>query len=270
MQKIIRRIQQYGAFILGILRNYTEHECAVRSASLAYYGLFSVFPLILFLFYLGSQFLSVEETRETLNAHLEQLLPGNVAIFQAVIGQAINVRRSVGIISGIGLIWTASAVFSVLELGLNVVWESVPRPFVRRRLLGAAVVVLLSVLFLISVMLGPLLEFVLRNLGWDQAWVGPVVSFWAIALTCFLLFRYFPSRAIPWRPALAGAVLAGFLIEAAKHIFSYSLGLAMTNYGYIYGSLAWVIALVFWTYLVGLLFFLGAEFGAALERQLPS
>ena len=67
--------------------------------------------------------------------------------------------------------------------------------------------------------------------------------------------------------ALAGAIICTSLIEVAKSVFTLYLGSAFVNYGAVYGSLTWMVALALWVYLVGILFFLGAEITAGLERQ---
>lgn len=63
--------------------------------------------------------------------------------------------------------------------------------------------------------------------------------------------------------------MAASLIEIAQTVLGYYIGTAFTNFGFLYGSLAWIVVLGFWAFLVGLLFFAGAEFGATLEKQYP-
>jgi uncharacterized BrkB/YihY/UPF0761 family membrane protein len=42
----------------------------------------------------------------------------------------------------------------------------------------------------------------------------------------------------------------------------------LVNFGAVYGTLASVIGLILWAYLTGIILFLGAEFSAALQREL--
>lgn len=261
-------LKRGGEFIWSVLVSFGEHECAMRAASLAYYGLFSIFPMLLFFVYLGSRVFSMEDARAALDAYVLQALPGIAANLERVLDQVIRVRSSVGIISAISLAWSGSAVFGVLEMGLNVIWEGDNRSFWRRRLLAIAVVVTLSFLYLAALTLGPVLSLLLKNLSLDGfPWLGRVFGSLAILFTSFLLYRVFPCRPVPWKPALAGALAATGLIEGGQFLFSLYLGQALRNYGSVYGSIAWIVALVLWTYVVALLFFLGAEVGAMIDKR---
>ena len=86
-------------------------------------------------------------------------------------------------------------------------------------------------------------------------------------ITIYAIFRIFPNQNVSWKSALTGAVICTTMIEVAKHIFAFYLGSAFANYGAVYGSLAWIVALAFWAYLVGVMFFFGAEIAAELERR---
>jgi len=268
MTSLTKRLSEAGKFILSVGKNFSKHENSLRAASLAYYGLFSLFPLLLFLLYLSSEVLATSGARQVLSDYLNRVLPINTASLEAAIAQTLSVRGSIGVISAIGLLWSGSAVFGVLEAALNVIWNGHPSPFWRRRAVATASVLVLSLLFAASLTVGPLTSWIFAGLGATlQYWLSKLVGLGLIVLICFLLFRLFPQRRIAWKPALAGSALAGFLIAASQYFFAWYLSSAFVNYGYIYGSLAWIISLALWTYVVSVLFFFGAEFGALLEQR---
>jgi membrane protein len=82
----------------------------------------------------------------------------------------------------------------------------------------------------------------------------------------FMAYRYFPARRVPAGVALAGALLASVLWEIAKHLFRWYI-LSVGVYDAIYGTLGVLMALIMFTYYTGIVFILGAEFAAALERR---
>ena len=68
-----------------------EYEIASRAAAISYYGLLSLFPMLLFLVYLASQFLESEEARLAINKSLVQVLPAG-QLQHAVLPCAIPLR----------------------------------------------------------------------------------------------------------------------------------------------------------------------------------
>jgi membrane protein len=70
---------------------------------------------------------------------------------------------------------------------------------------------------------------------------------------------------VPVGAALAGALLAAVLWEAAKQLFRWYI-LSFGVYDQVYGPLGVLVALAMFAYYSGVVFILGAEFAAALMR----
>ena len=79
-------VQKVIAIIGGMIKRIAKNEIGIRAASIAYSGLFSIFPLLLFLVFLGSQFLESEEARTALNNTLSEVLPAASETVQQVAG----------------------------------------------------------------------------------------------------------------------------------------------------------------------------------------
>jgi membrane protein len=264
----MRQLQHILDFIKEVGHNFDEHECALRAASLAYYALFSIFPLLLLLVYLGGEFLTSEEARRTLDIYTKRVFPVSSDYLQGIIDQIMAVRGPIGIVGGLGLIWSSSSVFGVLEWSLSIIWRGSRSSFWRRRFLATVAVLILSVLFLASFSLRPLVEWLWSDGGLLYKDVLNITTGIGMGtLVSFLLFRIFPNRNIAWKHAMAGALFVSISIEASMSIIEYYLNFAFMNFGNIYGSLAWIVTLGIWVYLVGLLLFLGAEFGSTLDQK---
>ncbi len=262
LQKAIKIIQ-------GVIRKLDKDEAGVRASALAYYGLLSLFPLLLFLIFLASQFLESSSARHSLNNYLSEVLPTATDTVQQVIDQTLEARGSIGLIGGIGLLWSASALFNALSTSFNVIWEAKPRSFWRRRLLAVVSVLTIGVLFILSVAFSALAVIKLPGEGttlwrWIDFSLGLVITI----LLFWVLFHGIPNTTVNAKASLSAAVFAGILWQAAKSIFAWYLASGFSNYGAVYGSLASVIALILWTYLSAFILFLGAEFGASLQREL--
>jgi membrane protein len=273
------RIQRYSIFKSPFFRNVVavinrmikqvgSHEIAFRSAALAYYGLLSLFPLLLFLVFLGSQFLESEEAQVALNESLTEFLPAAADTVKQVVDQTIRARGSIGLIGGIGLLWTASTLFNQLTTSLNIIWSATPRPFWRRRLVALFSVLTLAILFILSIALSALAAIPWPGQGtviWQ--WLNFSVGLGITILLFWLLYHAIPNVTVHGKASLGGAILSALLWQAAKTIFGWYLASGFNTYGTVYGSLASVIALVLWVYISALILFLGAEFGASLQRE---
>jgi membrane protein len=256
------------AVISRMIKQVGEHEIAFRSAALAYYGLLSLFPLLLFLVFLGSQFLESEEAQVALNESLTEFLPAAADTVKQVVDQTIRARGSIGLIGGIGLLWTASTLFNQLTTSLNIIWGASPRPFWRRRLVALFSVLTLAILFILSIALSALAAIPWPGQGtviWQ--WLNFSVGLGITTLLFWLLYHAIPNVTVHVKASLGGAILSAFLWQAAKTIFGWYLASGFNNYGTVYGSLASVIALVLWVYISALILFLGAEFGASLQCE---
>ena len=254
--------------IAGAIERSGKDEIAVRSAALAYYGILSLFPLLLFLVFLGSQFLESAAARSALNDGLEQLIPAASEIVRQAVDQSVTARGSIGLIAGIGLLWSASTLFNALTTSLNAIWDASPRPFWKRRAIAAFSVLTIGLLFLASITLSAMAAIPLPGqLTGLVRWVNFSVGIFASVLLFWIVYHGIPNKTVNPRATLAGATLAAILWQLAKSAFALYISSGITNYGAIYGSLASVIALILWAYISALILFLGAEFGAALQRE---
>jgi membrane protein len=262
---LLRRV---GQVLQETFRGFSEDECTFWSAALAYYGLLSIFPLLLFLVFLGSEVLQSDATRSALQDYLVDVLPGAADAVQEVVDQTLQRRGSIGIIGGLGLLWSASNLFNALSRALNIVWGAAPRPFWRRRLLAGLSVIALGLLFMLSITLSALAAIpwaenntlLWRGLNASVGLLLTIALFW-------LLYHGIPNKSVSKAAALFGAVTAALLWQAAKSGFAWYLASGLTNYGTVYGSLASVIALVLWAYFSGQILFLGAELAAAMQDE---
>lgn len=86
-------------------------------------------------------------------------------------------------------------------------------------------------------------------------------------IALFFLYLFVPRRRVNWRAVVPGAILAGLLILAARPLFlTYVQRFA--DYNLIYGSLAIVIILVLWAWLVAVLILWGGEVVSHIQTML--
>ncbi len=244
-------------------------EVPLRAAAVAYYGLLAIFPLLLFLVSLGSVVLSRSEVRDALNEFLTRAIPVPEVLdfVQVTIGDTLARRGTVGIISLVVLLWSASSLFANLEMSLNKIWK-VPRRLVwHRRLLGILAVMILAGLFIVVIFLSTLEALPLLNGISIFDSLDLWITFFAATLFFWLIYRWLPNAKIPAVPSLAGGALAGLAWVVAQAVFRWYLTSGLSNLGAVYGTLASLIGLTLWAFVTGTILYVGAVFGAVLQRR---
>ncbi len=255
-----------------------RNDLSGRAAQLSFYFLVAAFPLLIFLSTVIGYFLNSQaDTYFTLLNYLNRIMPrAAFALFHDALNQiangASNGKLSFGLLVSL---WTSSSGIAALIEGLNIAF-AVPnlRSWWRRRLL--AIVLTLGIGVLIATAL--VFLFVSRAAGAFVAANVPVLSTlstlsgalqWFVGLflltaSLILLYRFGPNvEEKPWEGVLPGCCVAllGWILASLgfRLYLSYFGSLNRT-----YGSLAGVIALLFWLYLSAAAILLGGELNSII------
>jgi len=150
------------------------------------------------------------------------------------------------------------------------------RNFLRKRLAGLAIVILLGALVIVSVLATTTLS-VLTNIDF-QALGGALLnslplksafthllSLLVKVLAFLALYLWAPNRKVALRYAVLGAVVAGVGWELATAGFTWYLTSGIVRYELVYGSLGAIVVLMFWVYISSLIIIYGAHLAAACE-----
>lgn len=268
------RIRKLAVSLWRVVRatadGLTSNEAGLRAAALAYQGLFSLFPLLLFLIFVGGQLLAAGQVRGSLDEFLQQAVPtsGALDFVEQVVDQSVSNRGSIGLIGGLGLLWTSSSLLNNLTTSLNVVFQARRRPIWKRRLVAVAGVLGLGTLFFLAILLSALPALPL--VGSESMLLGPLNVLGGLLVEVALLwviYRWLPNTTVRGLPALIGALVASVLWELAQFAFRVYVTSGLANFGAVYGTLASLVGLILWAYFTGFILFLGAELAAALQRE---
>jgi membrane protein len=254
-------------FLRRVLESFESHKNSKSAAAIAYYTLFSIFPLLLFVLYGASFIFNSAESRQVLSTYLQGLFPYGAENLSEIIEETWRARGSIGVVSGIALLWGGSSIFSVLEVSLSQIWNTLPRPFYRRRLLGILAVITLMIIFIISFFVGPLTSLLLDNSGLSQQTMSYLIEMVSLTIVLMLLYRIFPNATVHWGAAFSGAFSATVLVMIAKFGFRLYTILVIQRSGLLYGSLTWFLILALWVYLLAVLTLFGAEFAATFQQR---
>src|SRR5215208_4000308 len=136
------------------LRTFTEKQAAQASAGLAYYALFSIFPLLLVFVAGGSYFLDRSQVFDTVTQFVQQALPVSQQAINENLHDILDERGTAGIISILTLLWSASGMFTSLAYNINLAWPRASRRnFLQNRLVGFWMILGLILLIVLSLLL---------------------------------------------------------------------------------------------------------------------
>ncbi len=262
-----RRVKGISRFLRRVILSFSAHDCPKHAAAISYYTLFSIFPLLLFLVYIASFFFPSEESRRVISEYLHGIIPYGVENLNEILDQTWNARSSMGLVSGLWLLWGGSSFFNAMVSSLNHIWESSPRSYLQRRILAIVVVIILVVSFIASFIIGPVTNFLLDRTGSGRQIFSYLFELFSVTVVLLLIYRVFPNRTVDWNAAFAGAFSAGVLVIFAKFAFRVYTSLVINRSGLLYGSLTWFLTFALWVYLLAILSLFGAEFAAAYQRR---
>jgi len=94
----------------------------------------------------------------------------------------------------------------------------------------------------------------------------PLINMLVYPAGILLLYYILPSRKLPWRSILPGSLLTGAGGILVTVGYSFYLN-HFADYSMLYGSLAGLVGLLLWLYLMGFVMVLGIVFNAALLEE---
>jgi len=259
------------------LKTFSETRAAESAASLAYYAIFSLFPLLLLFIAAGSYFLDSRQMYETVTELVQRTVPTSTQVISENLREVLDARETVGMIGLVTLLWSASGVFTNLAYNINLAWPRARRrSFLQRRLLGVRMIGGLGGLLILSIILdwlSKLLSFMnIANVSFYNLSLWRLSSGVASWLTVFLLFlalyRWIPAVYVRWRAACWGALFATTAWKIATAGFVWYVTSGLGRYQLVYGSLGAIVALLFLIYLISIITLFGAHLSAAVDGWL--
>lgn len=267
--------------VKAAFQEWQDDDASRLAASLAYYTVFSLAPLLIIAIAIAGAVFGEEAARGQLVGQIEQLVGSQGA--QAIETAIQNADRPqvssiASIISVFVLLFGASGVFAQLQDALNIIWEVKPKPgrgimgFVRKRLLSFTAVLGIGFLLLVSLIISAVLAGITAYLsglipGAGYLWqvLNFIVSFVVVTLLFALIYKFLPDVKISWGDVWVGAILTAFLFVIGKFALGFYLGRG--SFGSVYGAAGSLVILLAWVYYSAQILFFGAELTQVYARR---
>ncbi|HYE06139.1 MAG TPA: YihY/virulence factor BrkB family protein [Planctomycetota bacterium] len=250
------------------------------SASLAYYTIFSLAPLLLLCLGIIGLVFDRETVQAQLLAQFGQLIGKEGAEAIAIMLGAGSATKSSVFATVIGiaiLIYTATNVFVELQSAINTIWKVGPRAglgfwgAIRRRFAPFTMILGVGFLLITSLIVSagvtalaawlsqrfPALEVVLR--------LADVVIFLGLSTLLFaMIYKVLPDVKLRWSDVWSGALLAAVMFSIGRFLIGLYLG--HSSVASSFGAAGSLVVLLIWIYYSSQMLLLGAEFTRARVR----
>lgn len=260
------------------LRRLIAHDGIEIAGFIAYTGLVSLFPFVIFLFALAGFMGDTSTAQQVVDAAFAQL-PREVAQTISPIVKDIFKQEQPGLMTlGIvGTLWVTSSGIEALRVGCSRSWEiKEKRPLWRRRVTSIAFVAIGAVSALAAsliVVVAPLVLNYIRTLVAIPEIFIVIATLLRLGLglcliagTLALLYRYLPMRTIAWKRVFPGAWLAAALWIVLASIFSLYLSNS-GDYSLTYGSLGGIVITLLFLHFSAIIFLFGVEYSAVMSYR---
>lgn len=260
-------------FVLSVvakeaLRKLGRDNGSLYAAAVAFFGLISLMPLMLFAVgVLGYLLGSHDEALTRVSSFARDVIPVGAEELER------NLRvltRQPGLLSTIGLVgflWTGMQLFIIIEKVMNLaLGAEQPKGFLRTRGIALIMAMATSALFALSIGITPLI----RGISGGEAFafsIARLITRMLIAvLALALVYKFLPARDIGTSGPVVGGTAAGVLFVVATYIFRwYAINIA--DYTEVYGTLAGVVILLLWIYYASLVIIIGAELASVYAQR---
>ena len=271
MKHRLQRLQE--SLPAALARRFVETDLMAQAASLAFYALLSLAPLLVLLLWLTASL--YPSAQEQLISQIGQLAGQSAQTVADTVIDNASSRPSVGSLAGLWstllLFIGATAVFARLQTALNLIFRSDAQQldgimaWLRKRVFSIGVVLALGFLLLVSMILTTALQVLFARMPSVLPIVGTLASLLIYVLAFAVLYHYLPDRRVQWRQALVGGAITALLFSGGRYLIGLYISTAAP--GSAYGSMGTLVILLVWIYYATLVFFLGALITAVIDER---
>lgn len=268
------RASEVLPLFLAALKAWWDDNVPRLGASLAYYTLFAIAPILIVAMAIAGMVFGAEAVRGEIVGQLDHLVGREGALAVQSLLEGASQRRAgviATVLGGITFVLAATGAFLELQAALNTIWRVKPNPdanfkaFVLDRVRSFGLVVAIGFLLLVSLAVSAALAALggwlsRRMPGMPMVWnaVNVVVSLGVITALFAMLYRFLPDVRLRWSDVITGAFVTAVLFTIGKQLIGLYLGQSAIASSY--GAAGSVMVLLLWVYYSSQIMLLGAEF----------
>lgn len=270
-----KKIKSVYIYIKQVFTEFVEDDILKYSASLAYYTVFSLAPVLIVIISIAGVLFGREAIQGHIYGQIKSLVGNDAAIQVQETIKNIHLTGNnifATIISVIVLLIGATGIFGEVQDSLNKIWGLRVKTrktwwkLILNRLLSFSLIISIGFVMLVSLLLNALISafgnFLARYFSeFSVIFLQITDSVLTFAITTFLfslMFKVLPDAKIKWKDVFVGGLITSVFFTLGKLAIGYYLG--ASNIASIYGAAGSIMIIMVWVYYSSIILYLGAEF----------
>ncbi|MEJ7913827.1 MAG: YihY/virulence factor BrkB family protein [Chitinophagaceae bacterium] len=280
----MQKIKNFWQLIRDAGAGFHRHRVLKLSASLAYYTVFSIGPMLLVVIFFANLFWGRQAIEGKVYGQISAMVGDGAALqIQEILKNAsVSGSSFTAVIGFVALVVAATTAFIEMQDSINTIWNLKIKEntgwklMIKNRLLSFSIVAGLGFLLLVSLVTNALLEGFMNKLQQIFPHVAVVVIYVSNLLLTLLvvaglfaiIFKVLPDAIIRWKDVAAGALFTAVLFMIGK--FCITFYISKTNVASTYGTASSLVVLLLWIYYSSVILYFGAEFTKAYALKYGS
>lgn len=261
--------------LLATFKGFSEDKGLKLSASLAYYTIFSIGPLLLLMMSLASLFLGEEAIQGKIFNELNGLLGASAAaqVQEIIKNITFSGKTNFALIASIvTLLVGATSVFIEIQDSLNMIWKLKAKPkkgwvaFLKNRLLSSSLIISLGFLMIVTLVVNGAIQAFMDMIGRYfssitavlMIGINLIVTFVVMTILFGIMFKFLPDAKIKWSNVRTGAIFTAILFMIGRYLIG--LYIQQTATESTYGAAGSIVVILVWIYYSAVILYVGAEF----------
>lgn len=278
---LLKKIASWRIVLKNLFKEFSTDYTLKYSASLAYYTVFSIAPLLVVITALFGFLFGKEAMQGEIYGQLKHLVGSKSAIQIQDVIKNIHLNKNsffTTVLSIIILIIGATSIFGEIQDSINKIWglriksSKVWWQLIFRRLLSFLLILFVGAIMIISLLLNTLISafgnFISLYINNYSVYVmqitEAVFSLFILTFLFTIIFKVLPDAKIPWKTVMTGGLITAVLFSIGK--LGISFYIARSNLRSLYGAAGSFIILLTWVYYSSIILYLGAEFTKVLGK----
>lgn len=270
--------KQLWKVLLASFTGFSKDNGLKLSASLAYYTVFSIAPLLIIVISVAGLVFGQDAATERLYPEIVRYVGKTPAaqIQDALKHLALSGKSGIAVIIGVvTLLLGASSIFIEIQDSLNMIWRVKAKPksgwmqLLKNRFVSFSLIISLGFLLLASLIINLVISALKDQIqhffpgidSFTKVFVQVLnlgITLVVITTLFGIIFKFLPDVKIKWRDVRSGAVFTAILFMIGQYLIS--LYIQYTAQGSAYGAAGSIIVILVWIYYTSAILYIGAEF----------
>jgi membrane protein len=256
-------------------KDFMDDNVPKLAASLSYFTIFSLPPLLIIIIYLCGIFFGEEAVRGEIFGQINGLVGNEAALQIQETIKNVHLSDNNGFAATIGIITLllgASGVFAEIQDSINFIWGLKAKPkkglvkFLKNRLMSFSMIGSMGFLLLVGLIINSIMDVMSKRLESYFPHItislfyvlNLAVVFMIITLLFTVIFRTLPDGKVAYKDGIIGAATTALLFMAGK--FAIGAYLGSSSVASTYGVAGSLIVILLWVYYSAIILYFGAEF----------